>query len=188
MKSFVIEYKDDRFERAKLIYDILENALEDDESWHFFNEAELGIFLRCDEEFVPEVETYLNSINVKYTIENYDKDENQLVALFQHLFIDYFHCNSMLAMLFVHKILNSNESIDGHKGWFLENVTERVVHSLLNNSQFMAEDSFIKVATDQFGEPEVWESFLLSDIVINRSMYGGIRNQYKKYLKSKNGE
>lgn len=179
MKSFIINpVEPDISTRMSLIYDMCNTCLYNDELWHFFLEGEFGIYLRCDDESVEAVKNYLSKLDIKFTLDDYSKDDNSTVTAFMTTFISIFHNSSMLAMQFL--LLGDKLSSDSTKERLLIDVVERTVHSMCNNSQFMVENTLVKKAVESYNEPEIWEAYLLNDIAMNRSMWGGVRHLYKQ--------
>ena len=188
MVQFTITGVENVLELITLVH---KDILDDDKFWHFFNEEEEGIFLRCSKHYEKDVNIWLSNNSYKFTEKEY-KDDAHIVKLFPHYFMKIFHLNSLLAIEFyegkfvpkydVDKKAPSKRQINIAKSIWVGSIAERISHCFLNNLQ----DYTVKFREEsemRFGDDDAWESFVLAEQLIDRSIWTGMR---KAYLNAKN--
>ena len=169
----------------EFIAKVYNEVLEGDEFWHFFNEEEEGIFLRCSEDFHLPLGKWLVENSYTYTREVY-KEDNPIVSSFSWYFKRIFHLNAMMAKEFYLELFIKNEdTFKDHTQWqkdyvksiWVGAITERLSHCFLNNLQEYTH-RYKKQSNDRFGDDKAWESYVLAEIIIGRSMWTGMRKAY----------
>lgn len=183
MDHFTITGVNDVLKFITLVY---YEVLEDDNKWHFFNEDEEGIFLRCSTKFSDDLLAYLKLYDdCEFTWKSY-KEDNYIVTVFLDYFMEVFHLNALMAIHFYEeKFLPdfkdddkpSRKQIDIAKSIWVGAVSERISHCFLNNLQ----DYTIKYREQselRFGEDSMWESYILAEQMIDRSVWSGMRKAY----------
>jgi hypothetical protein len=162
-----------------------------DENWHFFEEEEEGIYLRCSVEYSNNLRDWLKDSSSKYTSKSYVED-SYIVTVFPDYFMKVFHLNSLMAIDFYEgKFLPSylkeeekptEKQINIAKSIWVGAISERISHCFLNNLQNYT-SKYKEQSTQRFGEDSMWESYILAEQIIDRSVWTGMR---KAYLDAKN--
>jgi hypothetical protein len=167
----------------EFITEIHNEVLKDDEVWHFFDEAEEGIFLRCSTKFSDKLNAFLKNImGYDFTWKSYEEDM-PVSAKFSWYFQGIFHLNSLMAIDFYNDItLTFIDDIEPrHKAISLSawvgGIVERLSHSFLNNLQEYTY-TYRKISESRFGHDRAWESFVIAETLIDRSMWTGMREAY----------
>lgn len=168
----------------EFIAEVYDAILEDDEFWHFFDEEEEGIFLRCSKEFHIPLGEWLVKNSYVYVVGEY-KEDNPVVSGFPWYFKRIFHLNSMMAKDFYLKSFIKNgslkdysqERIDYTKSIWVGAITERLSHCFLNNLQKYTQ-RYKDQSIARFGDDKAWESYVLTEMIIDRSVWTGIRKAY----------
>lgn len=159
----------DRFE---LIRNVYLSVLNEDESWHFFYESEMGDIIRCSPEFSGKLESWLSENNMEYNFYPFWEEVIPVVEDNLEYFSSIFHINSEFI---INNALNFGDSLQIGMTLFID----RFSHSLYLNYGFSA------------GKLGNEESIILSRASVGRATYEGIRCQYLRdkeymdYLKDK---
>jgi hypothetical protein len=183
MVQFTITGVEDVME---FITEVYNEVLKDDDVWHFFDEEEGGIYLRCSTKFSNELHKFLKKIMGYDFIQKSYKEDNYIVKIFPDYFTKFFHLNSLMAIDFYEgKFLPdfkndekpSERQIDIAKSIWVGAIAERISHCFLNNLQ----DYTIKYREQsslRFGNDDSWESYVLAEQMIDRSIWTGMRRAY----------
>jgi hypothetical protein len=173
---------------------VRKEVLYDDEFWHFFNEEEEGIFLRCSTKFTDDLLAYLKLYDdCEFTWKPY-KDDHPIVERFMWYFKRVFHLNALMAIEFYNGITeftDENPKPDNFDTMilsaFVGSITERLSHCFLNNLQDHTY-SYRLQSRLRFGDDSSWESYILAEHMIDRSMWTGMRKAYLNAVEKKEKE
>lgn len=139
-------------------------ALKDDPFWHFFNESELGLLVRCSKTlFSSKLRNVLLDNKAVFTEKKWDKDQ-EIVEKYWDYMKKLFHLNSEFAM---------ENSITSQDFWVF---CDRLTHSLYNMVGLTANSWPFETETD-----------VLAVMLIRRSIYTGMRLSYLQ-SRMQNGE
>jgi hypothetical protein len=159
--------KEKRFVIIESIYD---KFLQEDPLWHFFYEEEVGDIIRCSPENLEPIKKFLDECGFKYKWSDTWVETIYEVVNNPEYFAELFHLNSEFI---VNKALKVGKN--------MASIIDRYSHSLYINYHFSIEED------KQPGEAQI-----LSDVLLSRAFYDGIRFQYlrnkKLYEQSKNGK
>ena len=181
MDQFTITGVDNVLE---FITEVYNEVLKDDDVWHFFDEAEIGIFLRCSTKFSPKLNVFLKKImGYDFTWKSYEEDM-PVSAKFSWYFQKIFHLNSLMAIDFYNDItlniflddIEPRQKAIALSAW-VGGIVERLSHSFLNNLQEYTY-TYRKISESRFGHDRAWESFVIAETLIDRSMWSGMRESY----------
>jgi len=151
----------------------------------FFNEEEEGIFLRCSIEFSDGVREWLESNGYKFTWKSY-KEDSYIVTMFPDYFMQIFHLNALMAIDFykgdfipVYKKdeAPSKKQVDMAMSAWVGGIVERLSHCFLNNLQDFTH-KYKEQSELTYGDDKAWESYILAEMIIGRSMWTGLRKAY----------
>lgn len=149
---------DKRFFIIKSVY---EKFLQEDELWHFFYEEEEGDIIRCSPENLIKITDFLDECGFEYTAHNSWNESLYDVINNPEYFARLFHLNSEF-------IINNALKIGDRMTIFID----RYSHNLYLNYGFAQ------------GEFKQSEQVILSDVLLSRSFYSGMRFQYLKAVKA----
>jgi hypothetical protein len=156
------------------------NILKKDVFWHFFDEEELGIFIRCSEKSADKLEEWLNACDYDFTRGEYIEDHPMVNTYFNY-FALMFHCNALIAIDFYNDIsAQFDDSVDDKeliKSHYVGSIAERLSHCFLNNLKPFTKKYKI-MAESRFGDSTQWESYVLSELLIDRSAWTGLRQSF----------
>ena len=161
------------------------DILEDDEFWHFFNEDEEGIFLRCSHFFANNLNAWLEDYGYTFTRGDYVED-SPVVNSFPWYFKRIFHLNSKMALAFYEEWFitdkdrpddDPQKTMDLAKSGWVGAITERLAHCFLNNLQDYTTKYRLQSKL-RFGDDNEWESYVLAELIIDRSVWTGMRKAY----------
>ena len=149
-----------------ILKEIVYPVLKKDPLWHFFGEGELGLIVRCSDNFEQKLwkEFVKNDMHPSFYEWNND---HKIVTEHWEYMKKIFHLNSEFAMEHV---------LDEYSFSMFE---DRMVHSLYNNLAEVAQ-----------GWDMRRESNVLATMLVNRATYTGMRIRYLQELEShgKNGD
>ena len=179
----------------EFINEVFNVVLKEDNLWHFFDEQEEGIFLRCSQEFADDLNEWLNKNGYWFKRDVY-KEDSPVVAKFFWYFQKIFHLNSLMAIDFYNDFtLDFIDDIEPRykeinlSAW-VGGVVERLSHCFLNNLQEYTY-TYRKISESRFGHDRAWESFVVAETLVDRSMWLGMRESYlnaKKEMKRNNND
>jgi hypothetical protein len=163
MIEFLIAGADTK-EYFRILKYIVYPVLKEDPLWHFFNEEEQGLIVRCSDEFQNILEETLGEHELSSSYTYWSKDHTIVMENWEYM-KKIFHMNSEFAMENTLKYGPTCQFVD------------RIVHSLFNNLGYTVNNWDIEI-----------ESNILADCLISRAIYTGIRTQYKKMLEYRKEE
>lgn len=143
-------FNSDESNAWRVIKEIHQEILFDDENWHFFYENWYNI-IRCSACFYPKLIEKLDSLDIYYIEMGEWVDEQLSTREHQKIYQGMFHCFTLMA-------LKEYDSKD------INDIYDRVSHCFFNHQFYVLED-----VRKEYGKH--WEAHLMSETMINRADY-----------------
>lgn len=148
---------------TKFFKGVAQFVLHQDNHWHFFYEGEYSL-IRCSEKYASTLEEFLKETHIPYINKGIWIDGSKYIEKYKKMFIPILHNYTLLSLS-----LDENDL-------FL--VSDRICHSFFNHCTYA-----VPKLRKMYGEHS-WESFILSQLLIDRAEYIGRLKLNEQYIKS----
>lgn len=160
------DFNGDMREAFGTLFYIYQNSLHTDPDWHFFYEGDFTI-LRCGEEWVEDVRTFLAQKKVSFKWHPKEwKEPWELTLDFQGCFGPIFHSFSVLVME-----LFKRKQITTRSDELILNSADRIIHPFLNMATYL---KYFQAGGGGSKPLVKWEAEVMATLTIQRAHIAGM--------------